>query len=357
MKDPRRTTRGHFLHRLSDIILLVVSAVLCGADDWDDINTFGEEQQEWLRKFGSFKNGIPSHDTINRVFSAIDPVQFNSCFTRWIESINNLSNQEVVAIDGKRICNSHDNAKGQSAIHMVSAFASQSGLCLGQLATDAKSNEITAIPELLDLLNVENSIVSIDAMGCQKKIASKIIEQKADYILAVKGNQSSLEQDIEDIIRFNKPDEVHTHTDYGHGRIETRKCSIYRELGNIENAQGWEKLKTIVSVQSERIMKATGKTEQQTRYYISSAEGNAQDFNKWIRNHWAIENKLHWTLDVTFKEDFSRKRQGFAAQNFNTVLKIALTLLVNEKSLKASKKTKRFTAALSHSYREKLLNF
>jgi len=202
VSDPRRTNKGHYLHRLSDTILLVISAVLCGADDWDDIEEFGLDRLNWLRKFGYFTQGIPSHDTINRVFSAIDPKEFGACFTRWVESLHTLCNKNVVAIDGKRICNSYDHEK--SALHMVLAFASESGLCLGQLGTDVKSNEITAIPQLLDILNVENCIISIDAMGCQKNIATKIINRGADYLLAVKGNQSELESNIEDTIRFYK---------------------------------------------------------------------------------------------------------------------------------------------------------
>ncbi len=329
--------------------------MLCGADDWDDIEEFGLDQLNWLRKFGYFTQGIPSHDTINRVFSAIDPKEFGACFTRWVESLHTLCNKEVVAIDGKHICNSYDHEK--SALHMVSAFASESGLCLGQLATDVKSNEIKAIPQLLDILNVENCIISIDAMGCQKNIATKIINRGADYLLAVKGNQSELESNIEDTIRFYKADGIHIDTDSGHGRIETRHCSVYKNLNLVEKPDQWKSLKTIVRIDSERFIKSTGKTEHQTHYYISSLDDTAKNFNNWIRSHWGIENNLHWVLDVTFKEDYSRKRQGFAAENFNTILKIAMTLLANNNSIKASKKRKRLKAALNQSYREELLNF
>jgi predicted transposase YbfD/YdcC len=329
--------------------------VLSGADDWDDIEEFGLDQLNWLRKFGQFTHGIPSHNTINRVFSAIESKEFGRCFTQWVESINTLCDKEVVAIDGKRICNSYDYEK--SAIHMVSAFASESGLCLGQLATDAKSNEITAIPQLLDILNIENCIVSIDAMGCQKNIATKVINRGANYLLAVKGNQSEMESNIEDTIRFTKADDTNLDTDSGHGRIETRHCSVYKNLTFIENSDQWENLKTIVRIDSQRVIKATGNTEHQTHYYISSLDDTAKNFNNWVRAHWGIENKLHWVLDVTFKEDYSRKRQGFAAENFNIILKIAMALLANNTSIKASKKRKRLKAALNHSYREELLNF
>lgn len=318
---------------------------------------FGLNQEHWLKKYGSFTFGIPSHDTINRVFSAIDPKEFGQCFSEWVKTLCQLSDKEVVAIDGKRICNSFDKAKGQAAIHMVSALATKSGLCLGQTATMEKSNEITAIPELLSFLEITGSIVTIDAMGCQKAIATKIVTKDADYLLAVKGNHHSLEEGISDTVRFEKASDTHTETDYGHGRIETRQCSIFHSLKHIANAHEWDGLKTIVRIDSQRVIKATGEETNQTRYYISSANGSAKQFNKWVRNHWGIENKLHWILDVTFREDYSRKRKGYAAQNFNTIAKIALSILVNDTSFNASKKRKRLRAAINPEYREALLNF
>jgi predicted transposase YbfD/YdcC len=353
VSEPRRTGKGNFRHQLHDIILLVVSAVLCGMDQWDEIADFGFEQQHWLRKYGSFCNGLPSHDTINRVFSAIDPVEFSDCFSQWANSLWVQCDQEVIAIDGKRICNSHHQSN--PAIHMVSAFATQNGLCLGQVATQEKSNEITAIPQLLSLLDVKGCIVTIDAMGCQKNIASKIVKQGADYILAVKGNQPLLEEGILDTIRFNKPVSLDVDVDCGHGRIETRECSVYNNLEMIEDAHQWEGLNTILQVNSQRTIKATGETTFQTRYYISSREANAKYFNSWTRSHWAIENNLHWTLDVVFGEDQSRKRKGNTAQNFNTIRKIVMALLVNEQQWKASKKRKRLKALQNHQYRETLL--
>jgi predicted transposase YbfD/YdcC len=353
VSEPRRTGKGNFRHQLHDILLLVVSAVLCGMDQWDEIADFGFEQQHWLRKYGSFCNGLPSHDTINRVFSAIDPVEFSDCFSQWANSLWVQCDHEVVAIDGKRICNSHHQSN--PAIHMVSAFATQNGLCLGQVATQEKSNEITAIPQLLSLLDIKGCIVTIDAMGCQKNIASKIVKQGADYILAVKGNQPLLEEGILDTIRFNKPVSFDVDVDCGHGRIETRECSVYNNLEMIEDANQWEGLNTILQVNSQRTIKATGETTFQTRYYISSREANAKQFNTWTRSHWAIENNLHWTLDVVFGEDLSRKRKGNVAQNFNTIRKIVMALLVNEQKWKASKKRKRLKALQNHQYRETLL--
>lgn len=337
--------------------MLVVSAVLCGANEWDEIELFGRNQEDWLRKYGTFKFGIPSHDTINRVFSAIDPKEFGKCFSEWIGALAQLSDKEVVAVDGKKICNSLDKAKGQAALHMVSAFAAQSGLCLGQTATLAKSNEITAIPELLSLLDITGSIVTIDAMGCQKAIASKIIAQGAGYILAVKGNQLSLEEGIGDTLRFEKPCDTHSDVDCGHGRIETRQCSVFQNIQHIEKAVEWDELKTIIRIDSKRVIKSTGELSSQARYYISSMTGTAKQFNQWVRSHWAIENNLHWMLDVAFREDYSRKRQGHAAQNFNTITKLVLSILVRDKSFKASCKRKRLRAALNTEYRERLLGF
>lgn len=338
---------------MHDILLLVVSAVLCGMDQWDEIADFGIEQQHWLRRYGSFCSGIPSHDTINRVFSAIDPREFSDHFSQWINNLKERYDKEVIAIDGKRICNSHH--LNNKAIHMVSAFATQNGLCLGQFATREKSNEITAIPQLLAMLDIKGNIVTVDAMGCQKNIVSKIVKQGADYILAVKGNQPLLEEGILDTIRFKKPASSNEDIDYGHGRIESRVCTVFSNLEMIECADHWENLKTILRIDSKRIIKSTGENSRQTRYYISSLNASAKQFNNWTRRHWAIENNLHWSLDVVFGEDLSRKRKGNAAQNFNTIRKIVMALLVNEKQWKASKKRKRLKALQNHTYRENLL--
>ncbi len=340
---------------MHDILLLVLSAVLCGMDEWEEIEDFGIEQQHWLCSYGSFRCGIPSHDTLNRVFSAIDPVEFSACFSEWANSLRTQCDQEVVAIDGKSMCNSHHST--HAAIHMVSAFATQNGLCLGQVATQEKSNEITAIPQLLSLLDVKGCIVTIDAMGCQKNIASKILKQGADYILAVKGNQPLLEEGIQDTIRFNKPASSDVDVDCGHGRIETRECFVYNNLDMVEGAEFWAGLKTIFRIDSQRTIKSTGETSRQTRYYISSREAHAKKFNAWTRSHWAIENNLHWTLDVVFGEDQSRKRQGNAAQNFNIIRKTVMALLINERQWKASKKRKRSKALQNEKYRETLLKF
>lgn len=355
LKDPRRTNKGNHKHLLSDIIFLVISAVICGASDWDEIELFGENQLNWLKKFGQFSNGVPSHDTINRVISSINPKEFSNCFIKWVNEISRLNKGEVIAIDGKRICGSYDKNAGKSAIHMVSAFASDNGLCLGQISTNEKSNEITAIPELLDCIAVAGCTVSIDAMGCQTSIAEKIRDKGANYILAVKGNQGSLEQGIMDTIKFNKPTDTNSDIDTGHGRIETRNCRLYNISDHVENPGRWKDVRTIIEIEAERTIKSTGESSIQKRYYITNLDKDAKYINKAVRNHWAIENKLHWVLDVTFGEDASRKRKDFAAENFNTISKIALTMLANEKSVKASKKSKRLMAAVNQKFREKVL--
>ncbi len=251
LEDPRRTTKGNFKHLLTDVLFLTVSAVLCGAGDWEAVELFGNNQLDWLKKYGAFTSGVPSSDTINRIFSSFNPKAFNACFMNWVSNIADKTKGEVIAIDGKSIRGANPKGKGSKMPHIVSAFASENGLCLGQVKVNDKSNEITAIPELLELLSIEDSIVTIDAMGCQTDIAEKIIKAKADYLLAVKGNQSNLEQAIVDTIRFEKPACVDRHEDFGHGRIESRTCSVYNELSHVDNIKKWKKLTTIIKIESE----------------------------------------------------------------------------------------------------------
>lgn len=357
--DPRRTSKGNYRHKLSDILLLVISAVLCGANDWDEIELFGKEQEQWLRGYGDFSNGIPSHDTINRVFSRINSAELSRCFTSWAKGLRIKKKKrkvrEVVAIDGKRVRNSYVGTQKSSALHVVSALAAQSNICIGQVSTHEKSNEITAIPQLLSLIDVKGDIVSIDAMGCQTEIAKKIRKSKAHYILAVKGNQASLEEAVKDTILLCTPDSEDIDIDCGHGRIETRRCRTYTDFTYLDNVSRWKDLSCIVEIEAQRTKKNTGKTDIEKRYYISSLKAKAKDFNGWIRSHWAIENKLHWVLDVTFKEDLSRKRMDNAAENFNIVLKFVLTMLTKDKSFNGSYKKKRAKAALNTQFRQKIL--
>lgn len=349
LPDPRRTTKGHYKYPLDEILFLVISAVLSGADGWVSINTFGKSRLEWLRQYLPFKNGIPSHDVLGKVFALIDPVGFNKCFTVWINSLSKLTAGEVVAIDGKTLCGSA--SQDRTAFHLVSAYATQNRLCLAQQCVGEKSNEITAIPVLLDMLAIQSCVVTVDAMGCQQEIAQKILDKKADYILMVKDNQKSLKQQIEKVFAIEKPSHSHRQTDMGHGRVEKRECDVIGKLAFLDDRSRWPGLQSIVRIKSERAEKKTGKLTQQTRYYISSLDEDAAQFNTKIRHHWAIENNLHWSLDVLFNEDTLLMKSGNSAVNFSIVNKMALALLDKEKSTKMSKRSKRLTAALDDEYR------
>jgi predicted transposase YbfD/YdcC len=337
------------------MIFLVISAVISGANNWKEIELFGKSQILWLRKFVPLEKGIPSHDTLGRVFSVLDYKKFSQSFMEWIQTISSLAEGEVIAIDGKRLCGSSDKVLGIRAIHMVSAFASDNGLCLGQTTCDEKSNEITAIPELLDILSIKGCTVTIDAMGCQCKIAEKIIEKEADYILAVKDNQKELHEQIEKMFEINKPQSVDIDVDSGHGRIEIRKCEVVSNLAFFDVEKEWAGLKTVVKIESERFIQVEKRTQKEIRYYISSVAEEAKAMNQKIRKHWRIENNLHWILDVNFGEDSSSRRKGDSAKNFNLVSKIAISLLTKEISEKNSMALKRYKAALDTDYREKVL--
>jgi len=356
IEDPR--SHINQLHNLDDILLIGIISVICGAETWKQMVEFAVSKEEFLRKFLELPNGIPSDDTINRVFSSIDSSQFESRFIEWVNSISTLSKGQVIAIDGKTIRGAKEHGK-KSPIHMVSAWASQNNLVLGQVKVNEKSNEITAIPELLNALLIEGNIITIDAMGTQTNIATKIIENGADYILAVKENQEQLLEEIKDEFRFSKQVvETSTDIDFGHGRIETRKCSVISEFQFIDNIDNkWNKLNQIIKIESIRAFKNSDKeVEKATRYYISSLQDNAENYQQNIRSHWGIENKLHWTLDVAFSEDASRKRNKNAAQNYSILLKIALNLLRNEKSEKQGIAGKRLKAGWNEKYLLKVLN-
>jgi predicted transposase YbfD/YdcC len=352
LEDPRvDRTKDHLLE---DIIFITIAAVICGAETWNDIENYGKSKEAWLKQFLKLQNGIPTHDTFNRVFSAIEPKQLESCFLNWIKAIAKITKGEVVSIDGKTIRGSL-NKGSKSIVHMVSAWANQNRLTLGQIKVADKSNEITAIPKLLEVLAINECIVTIDAMGCQTKIAEKIIDKGADYVLAVKGNQGSLENGIKDTIRFTKPVDTIEDTDFGHGRIETRKCSLYTDFSHIDNYKRWKGLKCIVLIDSTRYIKATGKEEKEKRLYISSLEPCSEKIAQSIRKHWGIENSLHWVLDVSFNEDKSMKRNAIAVQNFSIINRIALNLVTNEKSKKRSIKGKRLDAGWNNNYLLKIL--
>lgn len=352
--DPRRDLTK--LHQLNDILVIGIISVICGADSWNEMELYAQEKEAFLRTFLDLPNGIPSHDTFNRVFSAIDSKQFEVCFIQWVQSLAQLVPKEVIAIDGKTIRGAKSKGN-KSPIHMVSAFACANSLVLGQVKTDEKSNEITAIPKLLELLSIQDTIVTIDAMGCQTDIASAIIDKDADYILAVKGNQPQLLEHIEDEFRFGQNIETTIDQELDHGRIETRKCSIISNFEFISPNNNWDKLTSIIKIESLREFKNSDKpTETATRYYISSLKAKPKDFQKAIRSHWSIENKLHWMLDVAFSEDASRKRTGNATQNFSILAKIALNLLKKDTNAKVGVKSRRLKAALSNDYLLKILN-
>lgn len=357
MKDPRRTTKGNFKHELVEIVFLVISAVVSGCNDWEMISVFGESQLEWLRKYYPYKNGIPSHDTINRLFSAMDSKVFGKHFVQWTQHICKLSQGDIVALDGKTLRKSYDKNSGNSAIHIVSAYAQKNRICLGQVQTEDKSNEITAIPELLELLYLENATITIDAIGCQKQIVKKIVkEKKADYVIALKANQPSLYQQVEKLFSISQPTDEYTDHHNDHGRVEKRKCTVIDNFTFMDDCQDWEGLKSIVRIEAERYTKATGKTEKQDRYYISSHQANAQKLNGMVRGHWSVENNLHWMLDVVFDEDSSRKRVGNSAANFNIITKIALGLIERNPIKGKSKRIRRFKAGFDPTFREKVLN-
>ena len=352
LPDPRMDRTKE--HLLEDIIFITIAAVICGSETWNDIENYGNSKESWLRNHLQLPNGIPSHDTFNRFFSALDPEKFEEAFLLWVKAVSELTNGDVISIDGKTIRGSRESGS-KRAIHIVSAWSNANQLSLGQVKVDEKSNEITAIPKLLEVLAVKGCLITIDAMGCQRDIARKIIEKEADYLLAVKGNQGSLQEDIERTIRFSKPVSQWEEDDFGHGRIEHRKCHLYRDLSFIENAASWKNLKGIVKIEATRYIKSTGKTENEVRLYITSSNESAETLGKSVRLHWGIENKLHWQLDVSFNEDDSRKREGYAAQNFSLINRIALNLIKKEQSKKRSVKGKRLDAGWNNDYLLKIL--
>lgn len=355
LKDPRRTTKGHFCYPLEEILFLIISAVLSGVEDWTSIEFFGKTKLEWLQRFFPFNHGIPSHDVLGKLFSRLDPVKFGECFTDWVNTISSLTEGEVVAIDGKSICGSADSGSPKSALHIVSAYATGNKLCLGQVPVDKKHNEIVAIPKVLEILAIKGCVVTIDAMGCQKEIARQIIEQGGDYVLMVKDNQRELKQQTEKLFNYYKSPEKDETVSSGHGRIETRVCEVIGNLDFMDEKEHWSGLKSIVRITSSRYIKKTGEESTDTRFYISSLTPNPRKLNEAVRSHWAIENNLHWTLDVIFNEDRKLKKKDFSAANFNIINKMALAILEKETTLKGPKTRKRLKAALDDSYREKLL--
>jgi len=352
LKDPRveRTKE----HNLADIIFITIAAVICGAENWNDIEAYGRSKQDWLSGYLSLPAGIPSHDTFNRVFSGLDSLEFEKCFLEWVKDIAELTDGEIISIDGKTVRGSRGKG-ARSAIHMVSAWAGTNNMVLGQVKTSEKSNEITAIPKLLSVLELKGCIVTIDAMGCQVEIAKQIKEAHADYVIAVKGNQSQLEQDLEDTFRFCKPVSEYKDVDAGHGRVETRTCVVYTDFSHLQQPERWTGLKAMACVEAIRYLKNSKVEQRQKRYYITSMDADAEKIATAVRSHWAVENSLHWVLDVAFHEDGSRKRAGNAAENFSIVCRIALNLLKNDTTKSRGIKGKRLDAGWDNNYLLKIL--
>ena len=305
LTDPRvERTKAHMLE---DILFIAIASVICGAESWNDMENFGKAKQEWLRTFLCLPEGIPSHDTFNRVFSVLTPEELESSFISWTRSVAELIGNEVISIDGKSMRGTREYGS-KSIVHMVSAWATENHIVLGQLKVDEKCNEISAIPKLLELLVIKGCIVSIDAMGYQKEIVSAITEKEADYLIAVKGNQGNLQEQIQDSFRFLPAVSVSEDTDCGHGRVETRRCSVINDLSLIENRAEWKNLCTLIKIETERYDKCRQTMLKESRLYISSLEADADLINRSVRSHWGIENSLHWVLlDVAFNEDHSRK--------------------------------------------------
>jgi len=361
LKDPR--IERSKLHKLIDILVIAICAVICGADTWEDVADFGRAKQDWFEQFLDLPNGIPSHDTFNRVFNRLDPQQFQSCFIQWVSAASELIQGQVISIDGKILRRSHDRGIGKAAIDMVSAWANANHLVLGQIKVDDKSNEITAIPQLLKALAVSGCIVTIDAIGCQTEIAATIVDQEADYVLSLKENQGQLYADVK--LLFDDLE----HTDYtaytydyartvnkGHGRIEIRECwtisdpEILRYLRGVPN---WKHLKTVARIRSQRWVGDEKSCED--RFHIASISG-AQAVLQAVRTHWGIENQLHWVLDIAFDEDRHRLRKDHGPENFAVLRHIAVNLLKQETSLKRSIKGKRLFAGWNQDYLLKIIS-
>lgn len=357
LDDPREDINKK--HLLADIIAITICGVIAGFEGWEDIAMFAQRRQKWFQGFLQLPHGIPSHDTIRRVFLMLDAKRFGKCFSLWMQEIQRASMNKIYALDGKTLRRSFDQAAGKAAIHMISAWAVEEGVSLAQMAVSEKSNEITAYPELLDLLDLQGALVTIDAMGCQTAIAEHVHNKKGEYVLAVKGNQPDLHDQLSDFFveaeRSNFDGitvERNFMTDGDHGRIEERECVVVRELEWLENRARWAGLAAVIMVKSRR--KIAGKEGTECRLYITNSSRSAKDLARIIRGHWTIENSQHYVLDVTFLEDQSRKRKDNSAINFAAIRRAALSLLKMRKD-KGSIRWKRQLAAMDTEYLEKVI--
>lgn len=367
IKDPRINRRKY--HDLVDILVIAICTLLCGGEGFNDMEDLGKAKRDWFRTFLKLRHGIPSHDTFNRVFAALDPKEFLDCFLRWTQSLRQAVSQEIVALDGNALRRALD--QGQNVKYVVSAWAESNGLVLGQLKVADKSNEITAVPELLRVLELSGCIVTIDAMGCQKKIAKEIIEADADYVLALKGNQEKVYEEIKSFLdaalleqQAPRPTGAklspaaaslqHCQTvEKDHGRLEIRRYYQSDELDWFADRPQWEGLKSCGLVES--IREGDGQTTTERRYYLASLGRGVETFARAVRSHWGVENKVHWIMDMCFREDQSRARTGYAAENLATLRRLALNLLKREKTKKRGMKGKQLNAGWDHAYLLRLL--
>jgi predicted transposase YbfD/YdcC len=358
LPDPRRQHLKR--HRLIDIVVIALCAVICGANDWQQVVTFAHRRRAWLETFLELANGIPSHDTFERVFDRLDPHAFQACFRRWVEALAEHLGLKHVAIDGKTLRHSGNGPKGWRPLHVVSAWATECHLSLGQVAVDEKSNEITAIPRLLELLDLKDALVTLDAMGCQKEIARQVVEAGGDYILTVKENQPHLLEDVQACVGAALANDFgggHCDTwqtkDSGHGRQEVRTYAIIADPEGIRNREEWAKLKVVGMCLREREIQ--GKWSTEVHYFVGSREMKAPSYAKALRGHWGIENNLHWQLDLTFGEDASRVQRRHGAENLALVRRLALSLLKRHPG-RGSVACKRLAAALDTTFLEEVLS-
>lgn len=359
--DPRGP---NITHQLFEIIAIAILGTICGADGWVEIEQFGHQKLKWLSQYLFLPKGIPSHDTFGRVFSQINPEEFQSSFMQWVKAVYQITQGQVIGIDGKQMRGSHDHSKGKRAIYMVSAWAEQNHLVLGQRKVAEKSNEITAIPELLRLLEIKGCIVTVDAIGTQTKIAKQIIKAEGDYLLAVKHNQGKLYRDLEMLFSYDQqqgfedaPYDYAKDVTKGHGRIDVRECWTTSDpayLASVGQAKKWAGLQSLAMIVRCRII--DGEETVKTRYYISSLEANAEQILKATRQHWSIENGLHWVLDIAFNEDRSRVRKDHAPANLTVLRHMAVNLLKQEPTAKGGIKAKRLQAGWNENYLLKVLS-
>ncbi|OOF25991.1 ISAs1 family transposase [Salinivibrio sp. IB872] len=352
IQDTRQSAK--ISYPLFDILFLTVCATIAGMEGWEDIEDFGEAHLDWLQDKGLFLQGIPVHDTIARVVSSIEPDQFQDCFLKWMQAVNVHANGALIAIDGKVLRSSYNREDRQSTLHMVSAFATANGVVMGQVKTQDKSNEITAIPELINLLDIKGCLVSIDAMGCQTGIAKQVVEQGGDYLLAVKGNQKSLEKAVQKALAPLVKISPECDIEHGHGRIEAREYYVMPAKKLAIDFPDWQALQTVGVAISYRI-DSKGEESLEYRYYISSATLTPERFAEAVRGHWEIENRLHWVLDVTMNEDACQIYRGHAAEILAGVRHMALNMLRLETSKKASIRRKQKMASMNVAYLEQVI--